>query len=563
MNFFVFTAANAEAQKHFKDTVEKSVDIQVLKKHLTSDQFDQLLKRSTIEGFYCWGSRPGPDNESNWKEMKEGDPIMSYWAFKYHHIAQIIYKIRNKDLAKELWGEDDEGKTWEYIYFFSKPESIDPPLSSVETKEYLRGSYRGFTRIAKNKTERVLQEFGSLENFIANYTGTKKAITIPSKINMLSEETIEHVYKYIKGVGLQYQREDIVNFYLSLRTKPFVILAGVSGTGKTQLPRKFAAALGLQANVIQIPVRPDWTDGSELLGYTSLDGNFIAKELVLTIKEATKGDNIKKPYFFILDEMNLARVEHYFSDFLSIIETREWADEQKNSIVTDPLIRKEVLVNAKNKNEFESLLWPDNLYLIGTVNMDETTHTFSRKVLDRANTIEMNSIDLDWSKLSDDDGPEEVSDIQNDVFRAPYLRAIDLAKDDRDSINDKIKLLIEINEKLQHVGLHFAYRVRDEIAFYLINNKKNKLIEDNVAFDFQIMQKILPRIHGSSEGIQTLLIELLNILEGQKIKTENFEFTLFLKEFNKREKLNYPRSSKKIVFMLKRYDEDRFTSFWI
>jgi 5-methylcytosine-specific restriction endonuclease McrBC GTP-binding regulatory subunit McrB len=94
---------------------------------------------------------------------------------------------------------------------------------------------------------------------------------------------------------------------LALRAKPFVILAGISGTGKTQLPRKFAAALGFsKEQVIQLPVRPDWTDSSDLLGYTSLDGNFIPKDLTLAIQKAMANPN--KPYFFILDEMNLASV---------------------------------------------------------------------------------------------------------------------------------------------------------------------------------------------------------------------------------------------------------------
>ena len=105
--------------------------------------------------------------------------------------------------------------------------------------------------------------------------------------------------------------------------------------------------------------------------------------MTIAIQKATA--NPGKPYFFILDEMNLARVEHYFSDFLSVIETRERVG---NQIKTDPILREEILNSAKNKNDFAVAGWPQNLYLIGTVNMDETTHSFSRKVLDRANSIE-------------------------------------------------------------------------------------------------------------------------------------------------------------------------------
>ena len=210
---------------------------------------------------------------------------------------------------------------------------------------------------------------------------------------MKPKEIIEHAHRYMLSKGFQYQVEEIANFYLALKAKPFVILAGISGTGKSQLPKQFAKAIGMEKEqVMLVPVRPDWTDGSDLLGYTGLDNKFKPKDLTIAIIEAQT--NPEKPFFFILDEMNLARVEHYFSDFLSVIETREWEDEEKANIITDPMLRKEVLQTADNSKDFKELTWPKNLYLIGTVNMDETTHAFSRKVLDRANSIEMNEVNL-------------------------------------------------------------------------------------------------------------------------------------------------------------------------
>ncbi|SHM52493.1 McrB family protein [Chitinophaga sp. CF418] len=542
MNFFVFTAAEKDAQKHFRDTVLNSVDVDILRKHLAPEDFNTLFGRSDGSGFYCWGSRPGR-GILYWEKMEEGDRILTYWDLKIHHVARIILKVRNKQLARALWGESAEGELWEYMYFFSKPEIIDPPLPLSDTEEYLPKRFQGFTRIAEAKTKRILDEFGSLENFIATYSenhqNLRKAVV---KNTMSNRQIIDHVHNYIKGTGFQYKTEEIANFYLALRTKPFVILAGVSGTGKTQLPRKFAAAIGLKENVIQVSVRPDWADGSDLLGYTSLDGNFIAKDLLLAIQKA-KGDK-KKPFFFILDEMNLARVEHYFSDFLSVIETREW--DQNGEIITDPLLRHEMLTGARNRKEFEVLGWPDNLYLIGTVNMDETTHTFSRKVLDRANTIEMNSIDLLWGE-DNNVRLEELSGIENDFLKTTYLHASELTADDKKSLTKDMGLLIEINNILKEGGLHFAYRVRDEIAFYLLNNKKDKLVDDSTAFDFQLMQKVLPRIEGSSERVQSILNKLLKKLENQKTEGENPK---------------YPLSLEKIRFMLKRFDEDRITHFW-
>jgi hypothetical protein len=383
---------------------------------------------------------------------------------------------------------------------------------------------------------------------------TVKSSIIQKKIT--PKELVDHVDKYIKSKGFRYKYEEIANFYLSIRTKPFVILAGISGTGKTQLPRKFAAALGFDENQLrQIPVRPDWTDSSDLLGYTALDGNFIQKELTMAVLEANKYP--EKPFFFILDEMNLARVEHYFSDYLSVIETRV---RKNGKIETDSLLSKEMLKNAKDAGELIRLGIPDNLYLIGTVNMDETTHTFSRKVLDRANTIEMNDIDLDWIKVPDK-SIDSLKNISNDLFRTEFIESKELTDSDKESIDNDIKLLKGINEILTKADLQFGYRVRDEIAFYLILNKKYKLIDDITAIDFQLTQKVLPRIHGSSERVQSLLIEMLNLLEGKSFKT-NSEIADIVSAMEK-DKLKYPRASKKIIFMLKRFDDDRFTSFWL
>ncbi len=375
--------------------------------------------------------------------------------------------------------------------------------------------------------------------------------------NTAKNSILKHISRYLVSKGFRYTKEEIANFYLSLKTKPFVILAGISGTGKTQLPRKFAEALGMSKDqLIQVPVRPDWADGSDLLGYTGLDGVFKPKELSEAILKAN--DNQEKPYFFILDEMNLARVEHYFSDFLSIIETRERIN---NKIITDPILKKETLDKAKNANKYAGITWPENLYLIGTVNMDETTHAFSRKVLDRANSIEMNEVDLDWMK-SNKGNVEALEGIDNSFFKTEFIGSIDLTEEEKESVNKDIDLLKNVNDILKKADLHFAYRVRDEVAFYLILNKKYGLLDERIAMDFQLVQKVLPRIHGSSERVQIVLVELLNLLEGTNFRTENFEVGhLNGKIFDV--DLKYRKSSSKIIFMLKRYEDDRFTSFWL
>ena len=380
-----------------------------------------------------------------------------------------------------------------------------------------------------------------------------------TQVMKTTKEIIQHAHNYITSKGFKYKYEEIANFYLALRAKPFVILAGISGTGKTQLPKKFAESLGFsKEQIIQLPVRPDWTDSSDLLGYTSLDGNFKPKDLTIAIQKAM--ENPDKPYFFILDEMNLARVEHYLSDFLSIIETRN-RENGSDIITTDSILREEVLFSALNSDKFQALGWPQNMFLIGTVNMDETTHAFSKKVLDRANSIEMNDVDLDWLTVNKV-AIQNLTDISFSYFRTDYITSTDLLEDEKESIKDEMQLLKDINKILQQADLHFAYRIRDEIAFYLTLNNKNNLIDNQIAIDFQLVQKILPRIHGSSERVQTVLIELFNLLEGKSFRSKDFEFSMLEGKIDENT-FKFKRASKKIIFMLKRFDDDRFTSFWL
>lgn len=470
-----------------------------------------------------------PNPSANWEidgykvdiRIKELDEAISSQrlASRKEDFKELLKEIKNKPFNVD--GKVNQG----YLYEFNK-----------EAGTLIREIYH--------------KPFGDDE--IDEYFGATKEQPI-----FEPKEIITHVHKYILAQGFKYKFEEIANFFLALKTKPFVILAGISGTGKTKLPRKFAEALGLgPSQVKQVAVRPDWTDGSELLGYVGLDGNYKPKYLTEVILDAKKHSD--DPYFFILDEMNLARVEHYFSDFLSVIETRE-KDGQK--IKTDSIIKEESIKDALNANMYKNLQWPQNLYLIGTVNMDETTHTFSRKVLDRANSIEMNEVDLSWTTLSGEI-PEKLNGITNSFFSTEYISSVDISEEDKQPIQDKMELLQSINNILKRADLHFAYRIRDEVAFYLILNNKFKLLEQTIAFDYQLMQKILPRIHGSSERVQKVLVELLNILEGTSFSSDEFDFDQSIKKIDL-DKVKYKRSVNKIIFMLRRFEEDRFTSFWL
>jgi len=390
-----------------------------------------------------------------------------------------------------------------------------------------------------------------LNKILAQYRDCLKIGSGKKVKDMKIVEKIEHLHKYILSKGFNYSLKDIANFYLSLKTKPFVILAGISGTGKTQLARKFAEAINAKCELI--PVKPDWTDNSDLIGYVDIDNQFKEKAIIRIIKEATS--NPQKIYIVLLDEMNLARVEHYFSDFLSIIETREY---DGNRIVTKNLITD---VNYKEEDELKELIIPENVYIVGTVNMDETTHPFSRKVLDRANSIELNQVDLDW--VNESLGKmEKLEDINNDFLKAKYLRFGDLPENEKEYSKKIIDALKGIDRILKEADFQIGYRIRDEICFYMLYQKEiEDIISYEEAFDFQIMQKILPRIQGSSLRVKKIIVKLIRYLSGKEDFDENNSVEDIAKIVNE-----VPRNRKsinKLLFMLRRYEDDGFTSFWI
>ncbi|KOS30084.1 restriction endonuclease [Bacillus anthracis] len=383
------------------------------------------------------------------------------------------------------------------------------------------------------------------EGFIAyKEEGTKYEMIYERKEVYLDQQSIiDHVSSYIQSKGFFYEKKDLVNFFLSLKTKPFVILSGISGTGKTKIVQWFAESLGATEENGQftlIPVRPDWSDSSDLLGYVNLQGEFQERPLIKVLENADANPN--RPYFVVLDEMNLARVEYYFSDFLSVIESRKWKD---GKIVTLPVLPESIA----NKH----ITIPSNVYIIGTVNMDETTHPLSKKVLDRANTIEFNTVNLDYFNFLMDVEEKEAEIASNRSLETEYLHLKECFKDNEDLVRNISTILIEINKILASVGAQVGYRIRDEICFYMAYNEQGKLFSFDEALDYQIYQKILPRLAGSDGRTEEVLKQLYVLCANEEYDSGN----------NDASYAKYPRSANKLSHMLRRFEYDGFTSFWI
>lgn len=432
----------------------------------------------------------------------------NYYLMTSVHLAERIVKSTGCPVIEEERNAQN-AKWWPVLY-------VGKDASKEE-----KGSF--IWKIREELFE-ALTEFGIEKYLPKEKEEGEKEMTIKDQITAIKT--------YIAAKGFNYDGALIENFYLGLKSKPFVILAGTSGTGKTRLVRLFAEAIGAEYKLVS--VRPDWSDSSDLFGHVDLNQKFVEGSVIKFVKQAEL--NPSKPYFLCLDEMNLARVEYYMSDILSAIETRRY---ESGMIVTDPID-----VNYGNDTSaagrYGKLILPGNLYIVGTVNMDETTFPFSKKVLDRANTIEFSYVDLlSLPSFSTETAPKVT--VENDFLALKYITLNDCDAADKGYISGICTTLSRVNGILEMANAHIGYRVRDEIVFYMLNNKKADLLDEKAAFDNQIMQKILPRIQGSSESIKKMLEELLKICDSEKFEA----------------------SAKKINFMIKRYDEDGFTSYWL
>ncbi len=377
------------------------------------------------------------------------------------------------------------------------------------------------------------------------------------------KEHINNIKRYIVSKGFYYEDNVLENFYLCLKSKPFVIITGTSGTGKTQLAKLFAEALGATAENGQyrlIPVQPGWSDPSDLWGRTDCKGNFIAGPILDFVEQAALHPG--KPFFLCLDEMNLARVEYYLSGLLSVLETR--VITQDGLIRSDPLLSSACYGSDTAAAErYGALCFPENLYLVGTVSMDEISFPLTKRVLDRINILELSPMDLAPRWESTNEKPASLS-LHNDFLKSEYLFLAQCQKEAK-FIDPICQELEQINRILRRANLQIGYRVRDEIVFYLLHNKQESLLPSDSAMDFEILQRILPRIQGSNFSVYQLLCELFRFCAGeaQDDSAAGKESSIQMWKAAKQADCKYHHSTRKIALMVRRYEEDGFTSYWV
>lgn len=405
-------------------------------------------------------------------------------------------------------------------------------------------------------------------------------------------------------------------YMAAIKTKPFLILGGFSGTGKSLCVKSLAFATcpcdGVlntsetsPGNYLLVSVKPNWHDATDITGFrSSVNRNYYVTDFMRFLVKAKLHPNV--PFFVCLDEMNLAPVEEYFADFLSVIESRK--RKKDGAIVIDAIVPASVFNDKDYADDFDIFLkiglkpinevkditeftakikesdsdesdffeqsWlveelkrdgltiPQNVIIIGTVNMDDTTNSFSRKVIDRAMTFETIVGTFDSSYFDSDVTLGYVKNYRKgELFISDEVRATEMMEDGRFTLSDEEKNRIigfinDINSDMEGTPFKISYRILNEtILLYRAKQKivelmgeeeKNDGVEINTdlnsIFDDVLMQKVLPRIEGDFEKCDKCLVKL-----GDRA-----------------ERMEWKQSSEKIEFMIKRFGKDHsgFTSFW-
>lgn len=405
-------------------------------------------------------------------------------------------------------------------------------------------------------------------------------------------------------------------YMAAIKTKPFLILGGFSGTGKSLLVKSLAfttcpcdgvlnTSETSPGNYLLVSVKPNWHDATDITGFrSSVNRNYYVTDFMRFLVKAKLHPNV--PFFVCLDEMNLAPVEEYFADFLSVIESRK--RKKDGTIVTDAIVPASVFNDKDYADDFDVFLkiglkpinevkditeftakvkesdsdeseffeqsWlveelkrdgltiPQNVIIIGTVNMDDTTNSFSRKVIDRAMTFETIVGTFDSSYFDSDVTLGYVKNYRKgELFISDEVRATEMMEDGQFTLSDEEKNRIigfinSVNSDLEGTPFKISYRILNETI--LLYRAKQKIVELmgeeekkdgvevntdlNTIFDDILMQKVLPRIEGDFEKCDKCLVKL-----GDRA-----------------ERMEWKQSSEKIEFMIKRFGKDHsgFTSFW-
>lgn len=478
-----------------------------------------------------------------------------FYFAKRHQLRYYLFSIFTKEdeMAKGLNNFNPK----EYII------SIETNLDNEGSRRDLRSIYdyanekirgRKFLKCSRSNYKADINQASFI--YIGSQDHPEKNI-FENFINMFdSRPYLNSTNEDVNSIHHTETSENIENQYrpyiTAIKSKPFLLLAGISGTGKSRIVRELARACWddksneykaqKPKNFQMVQVKPNWHDSSDLIGYVSRvseKAEFVAGEFLKFIAKAW--EDTETPYFLCLDEMNLAPVEQYFAEYLSVIESRK--SHEDGIVTTDPILEKadeEWYFNLtasltsdedirKQFNE-QGICIPQNLIVVGTVNMDETTFSFSRKVLDRAMTIEMNDVDLHGGLTKHH---ESIGKLGNIELVGSAVEGVDVYNGYTDVCDIALGYLQKVNDVLEGTPFKVAYRTRNEFLLYVVNNlpyckdeNGNDLEQGYIiarALDEITSMKVLSRIEGDDTKVSDELLDNLSKAIEDGLKTVSGE----------------------------------------
>ena len=470
------------------------------------------------------------DNASkSYAAFLESERLFDYNPSKWGHVSSM-YDINDYNTAlwifKELIGDEKFVKRDNENNQGWRRGAISYYLCFLKAQDFFSNK----TSVA-SKSQSV--ETSCLNEILPTHDLTQKLVQVQLEMAVL--------VGCIKETGLIYDDVLVKRFAFSLLTKPFVILSGLAGSGKTQLAIAFASALiEDESQMCIVPVGADWTNREPLLGYPNAlkEGEYVQPENKVLQLLMMANRHPQKPYFLILDEMNLSYVERYFADFLSAMESH-----------------KEIsLWDKPDECECEvpsSVNLSKNLFIIGTINVDETTYMFSPKVLDRANVIEFKVSEDDMTAFLDEAPNVDVSKVEGKAANMAE-DFVKMAGETVDVSKEANGVLIDFFKHLKAVNAEFGYRTATEIGRFITVSKDD--FELDMAVDIAIVQKLLPKLHGSRRKIVPVLQKLwkLCLPDDNDVELDKAETV---------EGVKYPLTADKVLRMYRCAIDNGFTSF--
>lgn len=588
-------------------------------------------------------------------ELKEWTDSSIIQTTSIKPIVKTVDELIVNDLSSHLFSEQELGDILKSMY-----KAGNNNHSQVASIHLFGLKYGQNIRANKLSVKNIVSRAGLSDNYIVEINKGVKLSELISQnsfgMAFWNGETKVKKKAEFSNLIINSAQGYYLQYLTALRTKPFMLLAGISGTGKSRIVRKLAQAtvteelqktegykgtdftndrwtLHSPTNFELIQVKPNWHNSMDVIGYLSNipSPHYVFTPFIEFIVKAWQHPEV--PFFLCLDEMNLAPVEEYFAEFLSAIESRSF---EGGEYMTDPIIKPfnsfgedvaKMMVNtlfpnftAADKNSFlgkivdhletKGLTLPKNLMVIGTVNMDETTFSFSRKVLDRAMSVEMNEVNYDsfLNDTTDDDLKAIVNTFEknsdadlNALLVDRHIEAKEIIEELGEDAQFAINYLKRVNALLEGTPFKLGYRAANEALIYLQASQEFGQTDRIAALDNFTLMKILSRIEGDETKLKitdseadkerianasvnvdaakqygdlNILTALRNIITQmlgesdnadlesnvtEETATESGEEMISTEQQKKKKEL---QSIKKIDSMLSQLKRDHFVSFW-